>query len=89
MYNCVDSNMYYNNYGEPIPFGSLIKMSFAGSPIGMTTPYTLVSAENFFSTVGYKNEVTLLVRGANGGEHSFSFARYYSPKVLKDVDRSN
>lgn len=85
MINIVDKEIYYNNYGEPIPFNSKIKMSFVGNPIDMTQPYTLVSAENFFSTVGYKNEVSIKVMGSNGVTHIFSFARYYNPKIILDL----
>lgn len=80
--NIVKDNIYYNNYGEPIPFGSKIKMSFVGEPVDMTKPFTLVSAENIFSTVSYKNEVEIKVSGANGVTHTFSFARWYNPKII-------
>lgn len=79
MKNIVKDNIYYNNYGEPISFGSKIKMGFAGEPVDMIKPFILVSAENVFSTVSYRNEVKIIVSGSNGVKHDFYFARYYNP----------
>jgi hypothetical protein len=83
MENTVQGNVYYNNYGEPIPFGSKIKMNFAGDPIDMTQPYTLVKAVVFFSTVSNKEEVRFYVQGANKVSRWFKFARYYNPRLIE------
>jgi len=81
MVNTVSNGVYYNNYGDAIPFGSLIHLEFAGAPTNLTRPYQLISAENKFTTVNYRNEVELLIEGANGVRDTFYFARYYSPKA--------
>jgi DNA-directed RNA polymerase subunit RPC12/RpoP len=86
MENTVQDNVYYNNYGEPIPFGSKIKMSFAGNPIDMTQPYTLVEAVVFFSTVSHKEEVRLYVQGTNKVSRWFKFARYYNPRLIEEPE---
>lgn len=79
-FNEVVDGVYYNCSGESIAIGQLIDLSFAGSPCNCLYPYTLVNAWNFFSTVGYKNEVRLLVSGANNVCVELSFARYYNPR---------
>ncbi len=80
--NFVEGSVYYNNYGDPIPFGSPIDMSFAGAPYNMKWPFRLLSATNFYSTVGYRNEVTLLVIGSNQMMGLFDFAEVYNPRLL-------
>src|SRR5688500_10314382 len=62
--NVVIDNVYYINEGSAIPFGSPIWVGYAGSPVHLRWPYTLISARNWFSTVGYCNEVEITFKGS-------------------------
>ena len=76
----VDDGSYLPFEGKPIKSGDPIDMSFAGSPVNAPKPWTLVRAEDKFSTVNYKNNPSVTIKDANGIEHTFDRADYYSPR---------
>ena len=75
-----DDGSYLPFEGKPIKSGDPIDMSFAGSPVNAPKPWTLVKAEDKFSTVNYKNNPSVTIKDANGIEHTFDRADYYSPR---------
>lgn len=75
-----DDGSYLPFEGKPIKSGDPIDMSFAGSPVNAPKPWTLVRAEDKFSTVNYKNNPSVTIKDANGIEHTFDRADYYSPR---------
>jgi len=75
----VVEDTYFTGIGEPIKIGEEIDMNFAGGPADMPAPWTLEKADNYFSTVGYSNEVRITVKAANGKEMTFDTASVYSP----------
>jgi len=82
----VKGDVYYNGAGEAIKIGDYIRLHFAGFPINMPQPWTLIKAENYFSTVGYDNRVRLEVKADNGNEMSFDDVHYYSPELITDQE---
>ena len=67
--------------GNTINPGDGIKLSFAGGPSDMPTPWTLVRAENYPSSVNYKLNPRVIVRAANGKERTYDTANVYSPRL--------
>lgn len=63
--------------------GDEISMGFAGSPVNFPKPWTLVKAEQKFSTVNYKNNPSITVRSASGEERVFDNANIYSPHKVE------
>lgn len=69
--------------GAVIKPGEQISLSFLGGPTGMPRPWTLIKAENYFSSVNYKLNPKVTVRAANGVEKTYETANVYSPRKPK------
>ena len=83
----VKGKIYYPLSGEKIKFGNYIFLSFMGSPPNMELPLKLVSAKNYYTTVGYKNNVELVVKDANDVKYTFRDAHYYSPHGYNPIEK--
>lgn len=70
--------------GNTIKKGDKIYMGFAGRPSDMPQPWTLVSAENFPSSVNYKLNPRVTVRAADGTERTYDYANRYSPRKINE-----
>jgi hypothetical protein len=77
----------YTNFDENIKIGDEITMNFSGAPVDFPKPWKLKNAENYFSTVDYKNRVKLTVEASNGKVMVFDDARIYSPRSVEPVDK--
>jgi len=74
--------------GNTIKPGEQIKLGFAGGPADMPSPWTLVKAENYFSTVNYKLNPRITVRAANGVERTYNTANVYNPRKPSEAIRT-
>lgn len=65
--------------GNIINPGDPIALHFAGGPHDMPQPWTLVKAEDVFTTVSWSMKPQVTVRAADGTERIYSNAEVYSP----------
>lgn len=82
-----DDGNFVDADGNTIKKGEKIKFHFAGAPHDMPSPWTLIKAENEFSTVNYRYNPSVTVRAANGVERTYDNAHYYSP-IASDTPES-
>ena len=74
----VKDGIYYTLTGDKIKKGDVIKMHFIGQPTNMEQPFKFVSAKNYYSTVGYNNNVEVIIKDVNGKQKTFREAHQYS-----------
>ncbi len=80
------SGGFIDSDGQEIKIGDQIKLNFAGGPHDMPAPWTLVKAEDKFTTVSYTHEPSITVRAADGTERTYDNANQYSPRKTPAVD---
>ena len=79
-YGYVKGKTYYTVSGSKIVFGDYIILHSMGTPANMVFPLKLVSARNYYSTVGYNNNVEVVVTDANGVRYTLRDAHLYNPR---------
>ena len=79
-YGYVKGKTYYTESGSKIVFGDYIILHSMGTPANMLFPLKLVSARNYYSTVGYNNNVEVVVTDAKGVRYTLRDAHLYSPR---------